>query len=71
MRGWRRTAAAMRGPDHVEALAALQSERVRLRTLEPSDRDEFLELVRTSRHLHRPWAYPPDRPDQFDELLAR
>jgi ribosomal-protein-alanine N-acetyltransferase len=44
---------------------------VTLRALEYSDRDEFLAMVRESRELHRPWAYPPERPDQFDELVAR
>ena len=44
---------------------------VRIRPIEYADRDEFLTLVRQSRELHRPWAYPPDRPDQFDDLVAR
>jgi len=44
---------------------------VALRPLEYSDRDEFLAMVRSSRELHRPWAYPPERPDQFVELVAR
>ncbi len=44
---------------------------VRVRMIDYSDRDEFLALVRESRELHRPWAYPPDRNDQFDELVAR
>ena len=47
------------------------SERVRLRYLEPADEAEFLSLVRDSRALHRPWAYPPERPDQFQDLLAK
>ena len=37
----------------------------------PTDRDQFLAMVRASRELHRPWAYPPERSDQFDELIAR
>ena len=45
--------------------------RVTLRAVEYSDRDEFLAMVRRSRELHRPWAYPPERSDQFDELVAR
>ena len=45
--------------------------RVTLRPVEYSDRDEFLTMVRESREMHRPWAYPPERPDQFDELVAR
>jgi ribosomal-protein-alanine N-acetyltransferase len=44
---------------------------VRLREIDYSDRDEFLGLVRESRSLHHPWAYPPERGDQFDELVAR
>jgi [ribosomal protein S5]-alanine N-acetyltransferase len=45
--------------------------RVRLRVLERGDRDRFLALARESRHLHRPWTYPPERSDQFDDLFAR
>ncbi len=44
---------------------------VRLRDVDYPDRDEFLTLVRESRILHHPWAYPPERGDQFDELVAR
>jgi ribosomal-protein-alanine N-acetyltransferase len=47
------------------------SERITLRHIAYSDRDEFLAMVEASRDLHRPWAYPPHRPDQFDELVAR
>ena len=32
---------------------------------------EFLALARESRRLHRPWTYPPERADQFDELYSR
>ena len=42
-----------------------------LRPIEYGDREEFLTLVHESRELHRPWAYPPERGDQFDELVAR
>jgi [ribosomal protein S5]-alanine N-acetyltransferase len=44
---------------------------VHLREVEYGDRDEFLTLVHESRALHHPWAYPPERGDQFDELVAR
>lgn len=44
---------------------------VHLRAVEYHDRDEFLALVRNSRDLHHPWAYPPERGDQFDDLVAR
>ena len=56
--------------DRVSSIQA-STDRVVLRALEPLDREEFLALVRESRDLHRPWAYPPERADQFDELLAR
>ena len=45
--------------------------RVALRLLSRADRDEFLRLAAESRELHRPWTYPPERPEQFDELFAR
>ncbi len=45
--------------------------RVRLRVLTRDDRVEFLALARESRSLHRPWTYPPERADQFDELYNR
>jgi [ribosomal protein S5]-alanine N-acetyltransferase len=45
--------------------------RVVVRPVDYSDRDAFLAMVRESRDLHRPWAYPPERADQFDELVAR
>ena len=35
------------------------------------DRVEFLALARESHRLHRPWTYPPERGDQFDELYSR
>jgi len=45
--------------------------RVTLRVLERGDREAFLALARESRELHRPWTYPPERADQFDDLYAR
>jgi len=45
--------------------------RVSLRVLTREDRPEFLALARESRRLHRPWTYPPERPEQFDDLYAR
>jgi ribosomal-protein-alanine N-acetyltransferase len=45
--------------------------RVGLRVLQREDRTEFLALARESHRLHRPWTYPPERADQFDELYAR
>jgi [ribosomal protein S5]-alanine N-acetyltransferase len=45
--------------------------RVRLEELSAAHRERFLMMVRESRELHRPWAFPPERGEQFDELLAR
>jgi ribosomal-protein-alanine N-acetyltransferase len=45
--------------------------RVGLRVLAREDRQEFLGLARHSHRLHRPWTYPPERVDQFDELYSR
>ena len=44
---------------------------VTLRPLASTDRDRFLAMVHASKELHHPWAYPPERSDQFDELMAR
>jgi ribosomal-protein-alanine N-acetyltransferase len=54
-----------------EQLATRPGSRVILRELARSDRDAFLEMVRESRELHRPWTYPPERPDQFEDLVSR
>jgi ribosomal-protein-alanine N-acetyltransferase len=48
-----------------------EAHRIALRLLARSDREEFLRLAAESRRLHRPWTYPPERPEQFDELYAR
>ena len=53
------------------ACAHGHNDAVSIRQLKASDRDAFLEMVHSSRDLHRPWAYPPERADQFDELLSR
>jgi ribosomal-protein-alanine N-acetyltransferase len=52
-------------------LATRPGSRVALRDLVLADRDAFLEMVRESRDLHRPWTYPPERPDQFNDLVSR
>ena len=54
-----------------EPLATRPGSRVQLRDLVLADRDAFLEMVRESRDLHRPWTYPPERPDQFADLVSR
>ena len=58
-------------PAEVEPHAPPSDARVHLRVLARADRDEFLALARDSRELHRPWTYPPERADQFDDLFAR
>jgi len=52
-------------------LATRPGSRVELRDLVLADREAFLEMVRESRELHRPWTYPPERADQFDDLVSR
>jgi ribosomal-protein-alanine N-acetyltransferase len=52
-------------------LATRPGSRVELRDLVLADREAFLEMVRESRDLHRPWTYPPERPDQFNDLVSR
>ena len=58
-------------PAEIEPEPPPPDARVRLRVLERADREEFLALARDSRELHRPWTYPPERSDQFDDLYAR
>jgi [ribosomal protein S5]-alanine N-acetyltransferase len=58
-------------PAEVVPAAPPEGARVSLRVLERGDREEFLALARESRELHRPWTYPPERADQFDDLFAR
>jgi [ribosomal protein S5]-alanine N-acetyltransferase len=71
----RRPLAAVAGlgvrPAEIQPDAPPDGARVRLRVLERADREEFLALARESRALHRPWTYPPERADQFDDLFAR
>jgi ribosomal-protein-alanine N-acetyltransferase len=71
----RRPLAAVAGlglrPAEIEPAPAPAAARVSLRVLDRADREEFLALARESRELHRPWTYPPERADQFDDLFAR
>ncbi len=43
---------------------------VHIRRIALSDEAEFLERVRGSRSLHRPWSHPPRTPAAFRELVA-
>ena len=52
-------------------LATRPGSRVLLRDLVLADGEAFLRMVRDSRELHRPWTYPPERPEQFEDLVAR
>ncbi len=52
-------------------VATRPGSRVELRDLALGDRDAFLTMVRESRDLHRPWTYPPERADQFEDLVSR
>jgi ribosomal-protein-alanine N-acetyltransferase len=58
-------------PAEIEPAPPPPGARVGLRVLGREDRAEFLALARESRRLHRPWTYPPERADQFDELYSR
>jgi ribosomal-protein-alanine N-acetyltransferase len=44
---------------------------VRVREIGADDETEFLDRVRASRALHRPWTDLADSPVRFGELLAR
>ena len=58
-------------PSDIAPATPLPPARVGLRVLARDDRTEFLALARESHKLHRPWTYPPERSDQFDELYSR
>jgi [ribosomal protein S5]-alanine N-acetyltransferase len=45
--------------------------RVVLRAAGLRDREEFLQLMRSSRRHLRPWIYAPETPDAYDELIRR
>jgi [ribosomal protein S5]-alanine N-acetyltransferase len=45
--------------------------RVYLRAPRARDRDAFLELVKASRALHRPWVEPPDTAEGYAAFLRR
>jgi ribosomal-protein-alanine N-acetyltransferase len=51
--------------------ALKRGRRVHLRRLAASDEAEFLERVRDSAGLHRPWSHPPSTPIAFREFVDR
>jgi ribosomal-protein-alanine N-acetyltransferase len=61
-----------RDPVAADGLAAQRTEvpRVFLRAPVPSDRDEFVSLMRASRSFHRPWATAPTDPERFAAYIA-
>jgi ribosomal-protein-alanine N-acetyltransferase len=58
-------------PAATAPLASRPGGRVIVRALALADREAFLDMVRESRDLHRPWTYPPERADQFEDLVSR
>ena len=54
-------------------MPASQRRGFRVQLIRPSagDRDEYLQLVRDSRSLHRPWVYPPKSAEDFALYLRR
>jgi ribosomal-protein-alanine N-acetyltransferase len=53
-----------------EQLVAGRDGRVLLRAPLPSDRDEFISLMRASRSFHRPWATAPTDAERFAAYIA-
>ena len=53
-----------------DALADGREGRVFVRRPVPSDRDEFVLLMRASRSFHRPWATAPIDPERFAAYIA-
>lgn len=52
--------------------AALEvGERTFLRRGHDRDAQEFVELIRASSDLHRPWSFPPTEPEDFRGLIGR
>jgi len=47
-----------------------ESPRVYLRVPTPSDREEFIALMRASRSFHRPWASAPTDAERFAAYIA-
>ncbi len=46
-------------------------ERAFIRRGRNADAEEFTQLMRESRGLHRPWSFPPVREEEFTALVAR
>ncbi|WP_030900440.1 GNAT family N-acetyltransferase [Streptomyces sp. NRRL F-5126] len=59
-------------PDTRAAATALATgERTFIRPFRGEDADEFSASARESRHLHRPWLFPPDQPDAYAAYATR
>lgn len=50
-------------------MAVRVAPRVRLRAPEPDDEGPFLDAVRASRRLHRPWVHAPETAEAWQGLL--
>ena len=61
----------MRLTGRVERGALEVGERTFLRRARERDAEEFVELMRASRRLHRPWSFPPTQPEEFRALVER
>ena len=61
------------GDDNGGSVSASHRKGFRVQLIRPSagDRDEYLQLVRDSRSLHRPWVYPPKSAEDFALYLRR
>jgi ribosomal-protein-alanine N-acetyltransferase len=60
----------LRGKPASEHDRPSQNGQVFLRSPAPSDRAEFIALMRASRSFHRPWATAPTDDDRFDAYLT-
>jgi [ribosomal protein S5]-alanine N-acetyltransferase len=54
-----------------ERAALAVGERTFLRRARDRDANEFVELMRASHELHRPWSFPPNEPEDFRALVDR
>ena len=61
----------MRLTSRVERGALEVGERTFIRRARERDAEEFVELMRASRTLHRPWSFPPTQPEEFRALVER
>jgi ribosomal-protein-alanine N-acetyltransferase len=63
-------AAEPRAGESAARVDARTGSRVYLRAPEPTDRDEFVSVMRASRSFHRPWATAPTDEESFAAYLS-